>query len=104
MREPPHHHAEAQRQPARLHQNHPCSRERIHTISNDRQERVAVTILAQGAAVSQPPGRFGLVRTKAGAAATRNRFSLATKKIVTRQIGGRSLDTEAQKARSKTTN
>jgi hypothetical protein len=57
----------------------------------------------QGAAVSQPPGRFGLVRTKAGAA-TRNRFSLAAEKIVTGEIGGRSLDTEAQKARSKTTN
>jgi hypothetical protein len=87
-----------------LHQNHPCRRERIHTISNDRQERVAVTILPQGAAVSQPPGRFGLLRTKAGAAATRNPFSLAAEKVVTGQIGGRSLDTEAQKAHSKTTN
>jgi hypothetical protein len=87
-----------------LHQNHPCSRERIHTISNDRQERVAVTILPQGAAVSQPPGRFGLLRAKAGAAATRSRFSVAAEKIVTGRIGGRSLDTEAQKARSKTTN
>jgi hypothetical protein len=57
--------------------------------------------LPQGAAVSQPPGRFGLLRTKAGAAATRNRFSLAAEKIVTGQIGGRSLATEAQKARSK---
>jgi hypothetical protein len=60
--------------------------------------------LPQGAAVSQPPGRFGLLRTKAGATATRNRFSLAVEKIVTGEIGGRSLATEAQKARSKTTN
>jgi hypothetical protein len=60
--------------------------------------------LPQGAAVSQPPGRFGLLRTKAGAAATRNRFSMASEKIVTGQIYGRSLATEAQKARSKTTN
>jgi len=60
--------------------------------------------LPRAAAVSQPPGRFGLLRTKAGAAATRNRFSLAAEKIVTGQIGGRSLDTEAQKAHSKTTN
>jgi len=60
--------------------------------------------LPQGAAVSQPTGRFGLLRTKAGVAAARNRFSLATEKIVTGQIDGRSLATEAQKARSKTTN
>jgi hypothetical protein len=57
--------------------------------------------LPQGAAVSQPLGRFGLLHTKPGAAATRNRFSLAPEKIVTGQIGGRSLATEAQKARSK---
>jgi hypothetical protein len=60
--------------------------------------------LPQRTAISQPPRRFGLLRTKAGAAAARNRFSLAAEKIVTGQIGGRSLDTEAQKARSKTTN
>jgi hypothetical protein len=60
--------------------------------------------LPQGAAVSQPPGRFGLLRTKAGAPETRNRFSLAVEKVVTAQIGCRSLATEAQKVRSKTTN
>jgi len=54
--------------------------------------------LPQGAAVSQPPGRFGLLRTKAGAAATRNRFSLAAEKIVTGQIDSRSLATESAKS------
>src|SRR5437870_8206285 len=43
-REPPHHCAEAQPEPVRLRENHPCSRERIHTITHDRQRRVAVTI------------------------------------------------------------
>src|SRR6266566_2728947 len=44
-RELPHRHAEAQLEPARLHQNHPCNRERIHTITNDRRWRAAVTTL-----------------------------------------------------------
>jgi hypothetical protein len=54
--------------------------------------------LPQGATVSQPTWRFSLLRTKAGAAATQNIFSLGAEKIVTGQIDGRSLATEAQKS------
>jgi Spy/CpxP family protein refolding chaperone len=45
MREPPHRHAGAQHEQAHLHQYDPCSRERIHTSSNDRYCGALVTIL-----------------------------------------------------------
>ena len=51
IREPLHHRAEAQLQPERLHQDHPCSRKRIHTITDDRQWTVPVTPLCGEALV-----------------------------------------------------